>query len=182
MILRSGKKIKGPTIPKDKSQDQIDKELKDEGGSNAIPQITSDSPIKIVTNPPPFPNKLAKPKKQEKERETLDMFRRVKINIPLLDTIKQILRYTKFLKDIYVNKKKLKGDEKIVVRENVSAVLQRKLPLKCGDPDIFFIPCKIGNTKIRSAMLDLGIFINVMPKAIYVSLNLGPLKETDIII
>ena len=31
-------------------------------------------------------------------------------------------------------------------------------------------------------MLDLGASINVMPKIIYASLNLGPLKETAIII
>ena len=31
-------------------------------------------------------------------------------------------------------------------------------------------------------MLDLGASINVMPKSIYASLNLDPLKETEIII
>ena len=31
-------------------------------------------------------------------------------------------------------------------------------------------------------MLDLGVSINMMPKIIYASLNLGPLKETTIII
>ncbi|XP_027099229.2 uncharacterized protein [Coffea arabica] len=84
--------------------------------------------------------------------------------------------------DLCINRKKLRGDEKIIVGENVSAVLQRKLPPKCGDPGMFAIPCKIGNTSIRNAMLDLGASINVMPKAIYASLNLGPLKETGIII
>ena len=66
--------------------------------------------------------------------------------------------------------------------ENVSAILQRKLPPKCGDPDMFTIPCKIENTPIRETMLDLGASTNVMPKTIYTSLNLGPLKETGIII
>ncbi|XP_071921870.1 uncharacterized protein [Coffea arabica] len=66
--------------------------------------------------------------------------------------------------------------------ENVSAILQRKLPPKCGDPGMFTIPCKIGGTPIRKAILDLGASINVMPKTIYASLNLGPLKGTSIII
>ncbi|XP_027151784.1 uncharacterized protein LOC113751831 [Coffea eugenioides] len=82
----------------------------------------------------------------------------------------------------FPSRKKLRRDERIIVGENVSAVLQRKLPPKCGDPGMFTIPCKIGNTSIRNAMLDLGASINVMPKAIYASLNLGPLKETGIII
>ncbi|XP_071901075.1 uncharacterized protein [Coffea arabica] len=110
------------------------------------------------------------------------MFRKVEINIPLLDVIKQVPRYAKFLKYLCINRKKLRGDERIIVGENVSAVLQRKLPPKCGEPGMFTIPCKIGNTSIRNAMLDLGASINVMPKTIYVSLNLSPLKETGIII
>ncbi|XP_071923078.1 uncharacterized protein [Coffea arabica] len=80
---------------------------------------------------------LAKPKKQEKEREILEMFRRVEINIPLLDTMKQVLRYAQFLKDLYVNRKKLKGGERITVGENVPTVLQRKLPPKCGGLDFY---------------------------------------------
>ena len=73
-------------------------------------------------------------------------------------------------------------DERIIVGENVSAVLQRKLPPKCGDPGRFTVPCKIGNTLIRNTLLDLGASINVMPKSMYASLNLSPLKETEIII
>ena len=66
--------------------------------------------------------------------------------------------------------------------ENVSAVLQRKLPPKCKDPGTFTIPCVIGNTKVELTMIDLGASINVMPYSLYTSLNLGPLKETRVII
>ena len=66
--------------------------------------------------------------------------------------------------------------------ENVSAIIQRKLPQKCKDPGMFSIPCVIGNTKIEHTMLDLGASINVMPHSMYASLKLGPLKQTDIII
>ena len=57
--------------------------------------------------------------------------------------------------------------------ENVSAVLQKKLPPKCKDPGMFTIPCKILNNRFERAMLDLGASINVMPYSIYASLNLG---------
>ncbi|XP_027170440.1 uncharacterized protein LOC113770231 [Coffea eugenioides] len=126
--------------------------------------------------------RLAKTKKAEKEKEILDVFRRVEINIPLLEAIKQVPKYTKFLKDLCTHKRKLRGDERVAVGGNVSAMLQRKLPPKCGDPGMFTIPCKIGNAPIRKAMLDLGASINVMPKTIFASLNLGPLKETATII
>nr|XP_027102729.1 uncharacterized protein LOC113723971 [Coffea arabica] len=78
--------------------------------------------------------RLEKSKKQDKEKEILEVFRKVEINIPLLDAIKQVPKYAKFLRDLCVNRRRLRGDERIIVGENVSAVLQRKLPPKCGDP------------------------------------------------
>ena len=68
------------------------------------------------------------------------------------------------------------------VSENVSAVLQRKLPPKCKDLGSFTIPCVIGNTRFESAMLDIGASINVMPYSIYASMNLGELKNDGVII
>ena len=38
----------------------------------------------------PFPSRLAKSKKEEQEKEILDTFRKVEVNIPLLDAIKQV--------------------------------------------------------------------------------------------
>ncbi|XP_026396762.1 uncharacterized protein LOC113291442 [Papaver somniferum] len=63
---------------------------------------------------------------------------------------------------------------------NASAILQKKLPLKCKYPASFDIPIVTGNTKFNKAMLDLGASVNVMPASIYESLKLGPLKETRI--
>ncbi|XP_027173018.1 uncharacterized protein LOC113772584 [Coffea eugenioides] len=184
MTLRSGKEIQGPepVIPKDKDEEKIENELEREDSNGADPKVLPDPVITAKTNPPPFPSRLEKSKKQDKEKEILEVFRKVEINIPLLDAIKQVPKYAKFLRDLCVNRRRLRGDERVIVGENVSAVLQRKLPPKCGDPGMFTIPCRIGNTVIRRAMLDLGASINVMPKSIYASLKLGPLKETGIII
>ncbi|KAL0319556.1 UNVERIFIED_CONTAM: hypothetical protein Sradi_5217100 [Sesamum radiatum] len=66
--------------------------------------------------------------------------------------------------------------------ENMSTILQSKLPPKCKDPGTFSIPCKIGNIGIENAMCDLGASINVMSLAIYESLNIGPLKETEVVL
>ncbi|XP_021751645.1 uncharacterized protein LOC110717300 [Chenopodium quinoa] len=137
------------------------------------------------TSSVPFPSRLSsknKKREQEKEKETLDIFRKVEVNIPLLEAIRQVPRYAKFLKELCTNKRRLSGDEKFSVSENVSAVLQRKVPPKCKDPGIFTIPCKIGNTRYDKCMLDLGAFINVMPLYIYKALNLGTLKDTRVII
>ena len=61
-------------------------------------------------------------------------------------------------------------------------MIQRKLPPKCKDPGSFTIPCTIGKTKFKNAMLDLGASINVMPYSIYASLGLGELKKDNVII
>ncbi|XP_062080882.1 uncharacterized protein LOC133785678 [Humulus lupulus] len=62
--------------------------------------------------PPPFPSRLKKTKKEEVDKEILDTFRKVEVNIPLLDAIKQVSRYAKFLKELCTNKRKLRGNEK----------------------------------------------------------------------
>ncbi|XP_027076933.2 uncharacterized protein [Coffea arabica] len=184
MTVRSGKEIQGPELvtPKDKDKEKIEKELQAENTSTKNSVVLLDPIIDVKTNPPPFPYRLEKPKQQDKEKEILEVFRKVEINIPLLDAIKQVPKYVKFLRDLCVNRRRLRGDERVIIGENVSAVLQRKFPPKCGDPGRFTVPCKIGNTLIRNTLLDLGVSINVMPKSMYASLNLGPLKETELII
>ena len=121
-------------------------------------------------------------KKEESEKEIFDIFQKVYVNIPLLDAIKKVPHYAKFLKELSTNKCKLKGNEMVSVGENVSAVLQQKLSPKCKDLGSFTIPCIIGNTHFNKVMLDLGASINVMPSYIYDSLNLGPLKKTGVVI
>ena len=66
--------------------------------------------------------------------------------------------------------------------ENISTILQHKLPPKCKDPGMFTIPCKIGNTRFECAMCDLGASINVMPKSIFDTIHIGELKTTRVII
>lgn len=82
--------------------------------------ISIDAPLLL-------PSRFAKSTKKKHENEILETFqkiqvkeilktfRKVQVNIPLLDTIKQIPRYAKFLKKLYTNKHKLRGNEIISV-------------------------------------------------------------------
>jgi len=74
-------------------------------------------------------------KKEDKEKEILKVFKKVELNIHLLDAIKQILKYAKFLKALCTTKKafKLKGHEMISMGEVVSAVVQNNMPLNQKD-------------------------------------------------
>ena len=122
---------------------------------------------------------------EEVEKEILETFRKVEVNIPLLDAIKQIPRYAKFLKELCTHKRKLKGNERISMGRNVSALIGKFVPHileKCKDPCTFCIACIIGNSKFENAMLDLGASVSVMPLSIFNSLSLGPLQPTGVVI
>ncbi|KAL2232425.1 UNVERIFIED_CONTAM: hypothetical protein Sindi_1422500 [Sesamum indicum] len=145
------------------------------------PNQVSEDNSKLFMSKPPFPERLAKSKEEEEEKDILETLLNVEVNIPLLNAIKQVPRYAKFLKELCTNKSKLRDNERVSMGENVSAILQRKLPPKCNDPGTFSIPCKIEKIGIEKAMCDLGASINIMPLTIYESLNVGPLKETGVI-
>ncbi|XP_012435419.1 uncharacterized protein LOC105762044 [Gossypium raimondii] len=98
------------------------------------PKARPESEIqKPVVMPPPFPGRLAKDKKEKEEKEILETFRKVEVNISLLNAIKQIPRYANFLKELCTSKRRLIGNERVNVRENVSAVLQKKVLPKYKD-------------------------------------------------
>ncbi|XP_052622830.1 uncharacterized protein LOC128128071 [Lactuca sativa] len=193
ITLRSGKTL-GESQPKRVSREDKDEEIIVEPlkvvvppKEPVVPNVDQPDPskkrIKPYVIPPPFPSRLASSKKQEEEeKEFLETFRKVQLNISLLDAIKQIPCYAKFLKDLCTNKRKFKTNGKIQVNANVSAVIQKKLPPKCKDPGMFAIPCTIGDLHVESVMLDLGASINVMPYSVFQSLNVGPLEETGVII
>ncbi|RDX77655.1 hypothetical protein CR513_42177, partial [Mucuna pruriens] len=113
------------------------------------------------------------------------MFCKVEINIPLLDAIKQIHKYAKFLKELCVHKrKKMKGSVEVggivstlTKNEDFTAGAQA-LSKKCRDLRIFSVSCTIGECTFANAMLDLGASINVMLTSIYKSLNFGDLEPT----
>ena len=44
--------------------------------------------IKTMTTPPPFPSRLASTMKDDQDKEVLDTFRKVQVNIPLLNVIR----------------------------------------------------------------------------------------------
>ncbi|RDX87583.1 hypothetical protein CR513_30928, partial [Mucuna pruriens] len=62
----------------------------------------------------PFPSRTISARKPESDEELLKMFRKVEINIPLLDVIKQVPKYAKFLKELCIHKRiKIKGSREI---------------------------------------------------------------------
>ena len=56
------------------------------------------------------------------------------MNIPLLDMMKQVPTYAKFLKDLCTVKKGLGIEKKAFLTEQVSAIIQSKTQVKYKDP------------------------------------------------
>ena len=106
------------------------------------------------------------------------MFKQVQINIPFLDAIQQVSSYAKFLKDLVTIKRKTNVSRKAYLIEQVSSILQCKLPIKYKDPGCPTIACMIGVSQINRALLDLGASVNLLPYSVYLQLGLGELKPT----
>ena len=130
--------------------------------------------------PPPFPQALRSKKKVSQQAGILEVLRQVKVNIPLLDIMKQVPAYAKFLKDLCTIKKGLGIEKKAFLTEQVSAIIQSKNPVKYKDPGSPTISVNIGGTCIDKSLLDLGASVNLLPYSVYKQLGLGELKPTNI--
>ncbi|RDX69602.1 hypothetical protein CR513_51258, partial [Mucuna pruriens] len=178
VTLRSGKELHQPTLK------QLPRSAEADSVPNANLQFRPELVVLL-----PFPSRTISARKLELDEELLKMFQKVEVNIPLLDAIRQVPKYAKFLKGLFVRKRrKIKGSREI--GGMVSALTRNEeliagalaLPKKCRDPRIFSVPCTIGDCTFVDAMLDLGASINVMPASIYRSLNFGDLEPTGMTI
>ncbi|GJZ54944.1 reverse transcriptase domain-containing protein, partial [Tanacetum coccineum] len=71
------------------------------------------------------------------------------------------------IKSLLKNREKLLELAKILLNENCSAMLLKKLPEKLGDPDKFLIPCNFPGMDVCHALANLGASINLMPLSIW---------------
>ncbi|RDY07191.1 hypothetical protein CR513_08732, partial [Mucuna pruriens] len=99
VTLRSGGELAQP------APSQCPRSAEADSKSDADSPSRSDKAVPVQ-----FPTRTISARKPESDEELLKMFQKVEINIPLLDPIKQIPKYAKFLKELCVNKrKKMKG-------------------------------------------------------------------------
>ena len=134
----------------------------------------------------PFPQYLDAPshfaKKWAKSKDILEVFKQVRFNLSLLDAIKQIPIYAKYLKDLCTHKCKSQShvSKKVLLIEQVGSIFRYTTPPKYKDPDASTIPYFIGDHFINRAFLDLGAFVNLLPFSVYKQLGLGELKPIEV--
>jgi hypothetical protein len=152
-------------------------EERDTEPSTATPTI--EIPPRSLVPKAPYPDRLLAPKKGGKFKDILEVFKQVQINILFLDAIQQVPSYAKFLKDLITIKRKTNVPKKVCLTEQVSSILQCRLPIKYKDPGCSTISCTIGVNRIEKALLDLGASVNLLPYSIYQQLGLGELKPAS---
>ncbi|XP_016163231.1 uncharacterized protein LOC107605826 [Arachis ipaensis] len=118
--------------------------------------------VKPYTPPLSYPQRLQRELKDQQFPKFLDIFKKLKINIPLAEALEQMPLYAKFLKELINKKRNWNEKETVVLTQECSAVIQKGLPPKFKDPGSFFLPCTIGNISIDKALCDLGSSINLM--------------------
>ncbi|CAN6440602.1 unnamed protein product [Victoria cruziana] len=113
----------------------------------------------------------------------LEMFRSVRINLHLLDTIQQVPAYARFLKELCTRKRKSrKVPECVMLSAGTSSLLQRRLSPKLEDPGTPIIPCMLGDIHVERALLDLGASVNVLPGCFYDACELEGLRPISMTI
>ena len=140
------------------------------------PELEDEAPKGETVNkstPPPFPQALINKKKAINQTEILEVLRQVKVNIPLLDMIKQVPTYAKFLKDLCTVKRGFNVNKKAFLTEQVSFIIECKTLIKYKDPGCPTISVNIGGTCVEKALLDLGASVNLLPYSMYKQLGLG---------
>ena len=130
--------------------------------------------------PAPYPHRLRAPKKLNNHYEIYKLFKQVKVNIHLLDAIKQISSYAKFLKDLCIVKRNLGVNKDAFMTEQSTSLIRNNLPSKYKDPRSPTISKVVGNSKLGHALVDLGASVNLLPYSVYVELRLGELDSTNI--
>jgi hypothetical protein len=174
VTLRSGRLVNNQVSMS--VEDDLVRSEKEESQSNPVrvPKHTFCHPIVVEPTTrnfvprAPFPARLATPKKGAQFGDILEVFKQVHINIPFLDAIQQVTFYAKFLKDLVTIKRKTHVSKKVFLTEQVSSILQCRVPIKYKDLGCPTIYCTIGDNLIEWALLDLGASVNLLPYSVYV--------------
>ncbi|XP_075104897.1 uncharacterized protein LOC142178979 [Nicotiana tabacum] len=132
--------------------------------------------------PPPFPQILRKMNDHHMFHKFLDMLKQIHLNIPLVDMLREVPKYAKYIKDIVANKRRLIEFETGALTEECTSRIQYKLPQKLKDPGSFTIPVRIGEIDVGRALCDLGSSINLMSLSLFKQLGLGALRPTTVLL
>ncbi|XP_019255043.1 PREDICTED: uncharacterized protein LOC109233617 [Nicotiana attenuata] len=124
----------------------------------------SSEPVGALRPPLSFPQMLQKKNDDRMFNKFLSMLSQDQLNIPLVDVLREIPKYAKYIKDIVSHKRKLTEFETVALTED------------------FTIPVRIGNVDVGHALCDLGASINLMPLSLFKQLGPGAPRPTNVML
>ncbi|XP_070039300.1 uncharacterized protein [Nicotiana tomentosiformis] len=179
VTLRNGRELE--EVPKKRKDKPIpERELIPKAIHESKKNDVGSEPVEAARPPPPFPQRLHKNNDDHMFNKFLSMLSEVQLNIPLVDVLREIPKYAKYIKDIVVHKRKLTEFETVALTEECTSRVQNKLPQKLKDPGSFTIPVRIGNIDMGRALCDLGASINIIPLSLFKQLGLGAPRLTTV--
>ncbi|XP_016168666.1 uncharacterized protein LOC107611228 [Arachis ipaensis] len=178
ITLRSGKVVEETSSSQNKQEEEAasDPETKKEEETPEPP--TPKQVLKPYVPKAPYPQRLRKDGKDNQFSRFLEIFKKLQINIPFAEALEKMPLYAKFLKELMTRKRSWGEKETVVLIEECSAIIQKKLPQKLKDPGSFQIPYIIGDISIEKALCDLGASINLMSLAMMKRMRIEEAKPT----
>nr|XP_009804304.1 PREDICTED: uncharacterized protein LOC104249561 [Nicotiana sylvestris] len=108
----------------------------------------------------PIPEGEFIPKVIHEPKNAAEIPKPVQLNIPLVDVLREIPKYAKYIKDIVAHKRRLTEFETVALTEECTSRVQNNLPKKLKDPGSFTIPVRIaigpGSSKAHYCVLQLA--------------------------
>ncbi|GKF91336.1 hypothetical protein Tco_0275037, partial [Tanacetum coccineum] len=154
--------IPPPVTPIPTSEPDVPKTL-----PKTPPILEPDVPKNLPNPNNPYPSRLNQKKSRDKasnQKEMIfQMFQDLRFDISFADALFFMPRFAPTIRNLLMNKEKLLELAKILLNENCSTMLLKKLPEKLGDPNKFLIPCNFLGMDVCHALTDLGASINLMP-------------------
>ena len=138
-------------------------------------RVRAEPNLETYKPPVPYPQALSKPKAKvsESDDHLLEAFQKVTRTLPLVDAIRHIPSYAKFLKGICTPHR---SPKRIQLSENISSLMMNSLPIKKRDLGAPMITSEIGGMTFTRSLLDTGASINILPKAVYDRHHVGELQ------
>ena len=141
----------------------------EEEQAKAIPNLDKYKPLV------PYPQAFNHPKAKtnESNNHLLEAFKKVTIILPMIDAIKHIPSYAKFLKGICTPHR---NPKRIQLSETVSSIMMNCVPIKKTDQGAPMIMSEIRGMTFTQSLLDTEASINILPKAVLDRHHVGELQ------
>nr|GEY69797.1 reverse transcriptase domain-containing protein [Tanacetum cinerariifolium] len=179
--------LKFKDVPND-TEETTDKEQSNFYGSTTHiqPPVTPirepDVPKTLPKPNIPYPSRLNDQKLREKSTNQMEkffqIFQDLHFDISFVDALLLMPKFASTIKSSLRNKGNFFKLAKILLNENFSAMLLKKLLEKLGDPGKFLIPCDFSGMDVCHALADLGASINLTPLSIWKNISLPELTPT----